>query len=312
MEEVRLRSPSTPSRMHHLQGHRRPVRAVAYAPGTTPLLVSAGDDQDIRVWDPVAGREITLLQNRREGILSLAFTPDGTQLATGGHAGTLMVWDMEVHEVQLWMGIGLSPIVGLAYSSDGQAVLSGLRSQRYGGEPGRLLCMNLRPIRPFVDVGWVGEVESVAFAPARDLFAVARLDRGVELWEVGRPQRDPVAWMPVRVRALCFSPGAADLLAVATGRMIQIWNVVERRWGASCKGHRADVSGLAFSPDGRLLLSGGADRSVRLWETHTGRALGAWDWQLGAIHAVAVASDGMTAACGGEKPGVVVWDLDDC
>ena len=295
--------------MHLLRGHRRPVRAVAYAPGPAPLLASAGDDRHVHLWDPVAGQDRSHFQTPRDAVRSLAFSPDGLGLATGGSAGTLLLWDVD-RQQQVGLSVGLSPVIAVAFTAGSRALLAGLRSQRYGGEPGKLVCWNLDPPHTPRDAGWVGEVESVAFCPARDLFAVGRLDRALEMWEVGRPRCDPVAWMPARVRALSFSADG-QRLAVGYGRMMRIWNVEESRWLVTCPGHRADVAALAFSPDGTRLLSGSADRTARLWETHTGRQLGGWDWQVGPIHAVAVSQDGMTGACGGDKPTVVVWDLDE-
>jgi WD40 repeat protein len=290
---------------------------VAYAPGPVPLLASAGDDQSVRVWDPVSREEVALLAGR-DGLLSLAFTPDGQLLAAGGRAGSLAVWDFErlallggrgrlpLHEPSSCQG----PVVGLSFTTEGRALLAGLRSLRYGGEPGRLVCRNLSPPHPPVPLDWSGDVESVAIAPARDLVAVAGQHRSVELWEVGRRRQEPAFWAPCRVRCLCFSPGSARWLAVGAGREVQVWDVEGRRRAACCTGHRADVLALAFDPSGRTLLSGGRDRSARLWDAATGRQLAAWDWQAGAIHAVAFSPDGMTAAAGGEKPQVVVWDVD--
>jgi WD40 repeat protein len=277
-------------------------------------LASAGDDQDVHLWDPVRGEPVAVLSNRRDGVLTLAFSSDGSLLATGGHAGTLIVWNVSERSRLPMSSVCLAPIVSVTFSSNGRTVLAGIRTQRYGGEPGKLICWEVGQVgqvRPFSDVGWVGEVESVAYCPARDLFAVGRLDRAVELFEVGHRQRDPLLWMPVRIRALCFSPDQGRLLAIATGRIIQIWNIEDNRGVAVCRGHRADIHALAFSPDGQLLLSGGADRSVRLWETISGRELAAWDWQIGPIHAVTFSPDGMTSAASGDRPAVVVWDIDD-
>ena len=201
--------------------------------------------------------------------------------------------------------------VTVSFTPDGRALLAGLRSQRYGGEPGRLLCWNLSPLHPLVRLDWAGDIESVGIAPARHLLAIAGQHRGVELWEVGRRRpAEPALWMPARVRYLCFSPGTARHLAIASGRVIQFYDLDARHCTVSCQGHHADVNALAFAPDGQMLLSGGTDRSVRLWEVPTGRQLAAWDWKIGVIHAVAFAADGMTAAAGGEKSAVVVWDID--
>jgi WD40 repeat protein len=294
--------------MHTLTGHRQAIRAVAYAPGAA-LVASAGDDRSIRLWDAAAGREVALIESRRDGILALAFSPDGRRLACGGRAGSVTVWEVAEPARPGWTYRCAGPVVALAFTSDGRALVAGVRSQRYGGEPGRLVCCNLEPYHPAQPLDWSGDLESAAFAPDRDLLAVAGAHRGVELWEVGRRRRGPAFWLGARVRAVQFAPGGG-LLAAAGGRVVQVCHVEEGRWLPPFRGHRADVLALAFSPDGRLLLSGGADRSARLWEVASGRQLAAWDWQLGAVHAVAVAGDGMTAAAGGEKPAVVVWDID--
>jgi WD40 repeat protein len=297
--------------MRTLTGHRHAVRAVAYAPGPVLLLASTGDDRSIRLWDPVLGQEVAYLENRRDGLLCLAFAPDGSRLAAGGRAGSITVWDVQTRVRDPGTSLSVGPVIALAFTREGRAVLAGLRSQRYGGEPGRLLCWNLHPPHPLESLDWEGDVESVAINPARDLLAIAGQYRGVELWEVGRPRREPVFWMPSRVRGVCFSPGDGRLLAVAGGRVVQVWDVEEGRWTVSCEGHRGEVQALAFAPDGRLLISAGMDRTVRLWETSTGRQLASWDWQIGAVNSVAFSPDGMTAAAGGEKPQVVVWDVDD-
>jgi WD40 repeat protein len=276
------------------------------------LLASAGDDKCVRLWDPVARQELARLESRRrDGLLALAFSPDGSRLASGGRSGWLAVWDVVKRLPDPGMSLCPGPVAALSFTGDGKALLAGLRSQLYGGEPGRLVCWNILPSHPPERLDWTGDVECLAIAPSRDLFAIAGQHRGVEFWEVGRYRQDPCFWMPSRIRSMCFSPDPARLLAVAGGREIRVWNVDERRWTGTCKGHRADVFALAFDPAGRTLLSGGADRSVRLWEAETGRQLAGWDWQVGAIHAVAFSPDGMTAAAGGDRPEVVVWDVDE-
>src|SRR5262249_38862126 len=124
--------------MHTLAGHRHAVRAVAYAPGERPLLASAGDDRSVRLWDPVAQQELALLERRRDGLLSLAFSPNGTRLAAGGRAGSIIVWDVATKQRDPGMSLAQGPVVALAFTADGRALLGGLRSQRYGGEAGRL------------------------------------------------------------------------------------------------------------------------------------------------------------------------------
>lgn len=53
-------------------------------------LVSAGD-QTVKVWDAMSGQETLTLTGHTNGVLSVAFSPDGKRLASATSA--LKVWD---------------------------------------------------------------------------------------------------------------------------------------------------------------------------------------------------------------------------
>jgi WD40 repeat protein len=297
--------------MHILQGHRHAIRGLAFAPGDPHLLASVGDDRAVHLWDPVARREPAILPAQRDGLLAVGVAPGGGLLATGGRGGALTVWDVTLRCRVAGMAFPEGPVIQAGFTADGSAVFAALRSERYGAGERRLVCWRVRPWRAPGRLGWEGDVEAAGFSPDGRLAAVARPDRGVELWEVGGPRGEPALWCAWRVRCLAFAPGEGSLLAVATGRVAELWRLGPLQRIVTCAGHRADVQALAFSPDGRWLLTGGADRAVRLWEAAAGRPCGAWDWGIGRVNAVAFAPDGMTAAAGGDKSALVVWDVDE-
>lgn len=71
--------------------HEAALRAVAESP-TSPLIVTAGDDGLLKVWNPVDG---LLLRRLRLSVpaSALAFSADGAFLAAGTTEGEVRIWD---------------------------------------------------------------------------------------------------------------------------------------------------------------------------------------------------------------------------
>jgi len=67
--------------------------AVAFAPGGR--ILAAAQDRHITLYEAETGRVVRTLQGHTAAILSLAFTPDGKLLVSGGKDGTVMVWGVE-------------------------------------------------------------------------------------------------------------------------------------------------------------------------------------------------------------------------
>jgi WD40 repeat protein len=295
--------------MRILQGHRRTIRAVAYAPGDPATLAAAGDDRSVRLWNPGTGQNWATLAGHRGAVLALAFSPDGGLLASGGRDQTLFLWDVALQRQQQCVPLHEGPIAALAFAPDGQTVLAVPRNQRALADPGLLLCYTVRQRQAPERLLWGGGVQAVAFGPG--LLAVADDSRAVEVQELAGRRRRSVLRVAGRVRCMAFAPGPGPpLLAVASGKVVECWDATGPERRTRCRGHRAEVHALAFTPDGRTLLTGAADRTVRRWDVRSGRELGAWNWQLGRVQALAVSPDGTTAAAGGEKPDLVVWDLE--
>ena len=86
-------NPSLQSYLHQAGS----VYGVAFSPdGKT--LVSAGDDNTLRLWDPATRRAIgEPLRGHTSPVFSVAFSPDGKTLASTGDDGTVRLWDVAAH-----------------------------------------------------------------------------------------------------------------------------------------------------------------------------------------------------------------------
>jgi WD40 repeat protein len=175
-----------------LPDHRGPVWSVAYAPDGRSLAVAtgvvpavaerAGDGQvgEICLWD-LSGRKPrprARLTDHEYGVISVAFSPDGTNLASGGFDRVVKLWGVEAGLAWATLAGHEGWVAAVAFSPDGAILASGSHDQTVklwdmanGGEIATLS-------------GHTGNVYAVAFSPDGSWLASGSLDGTVRIWDV--------------------------------------------------------------------------------------------------------------------------------
>ncbi len=79
----------------------------------------------IKLWDAATGREVRTLGNPGGQVTSLAFSPDGTRLATAGENRTVQLWDVQTGQAVFELRGHIAAVISVAFSRDGTKLASG-------------------------------------------------------------------------------------------------------------------------------------------------------------------------------------------
>ena len=336
---VKLWDVATRTNIATIAGHKGGINSVSFSPdGKT--LASGSYDGSVKLWDVATRTNIATIAGHKGGINSVSFSPDGTTLASGSYDGTVKLWDTSTSE---WLQP--RPQTLLKISGDNQqgtpsALLANplvVEVQDQNGDvfegaqvtftviegDGRLngrftventttdangrveMTLTLGPNQGTNSIEASLGLKQVTFN-AEGVGSPPIMGGDYRTWHLpdGAIARLGKGSISERDRAVAFSPDG-QLLAVASGIGIWLYDVATSRELALLTGHTRPVTLVVFSPDGTTLASGSRDATIKLWDVATNTKIATLE---GFVFSVAFSPDGTTLASGGRKT-VKLWDV---
>ena len=276
-------------------------------------------DGKIRLWDTTTGKKLTTLsghgvENQDPSldthVLAVAFSPDGTQLASGSTDTTARFWDTATtNDAPITLRKHTGWVNLLTFSPDGKTLASGSTDKTVQlwdtatGEPLTTL------------TGHLSGIAALTFSPDGSTLASGSTDGTIRFWDLatGEALSNRITGHTQWVKAGTFLKNSSTFASVAFNGTITFWDLkTSEKTSLQMEGDRDLLLGLAFSPDGTKLASTGtkgdiffaagfghsistprSDEVIRTTDVRTGRAL---TETPGHGRNLAFSSDGKTVA----------------
>lgn len=232
---------------------------VAIAPDTA-LLATADALGHVRLWSTSTWQSVKDVVTAGIRAQSVAFSPDGTLLATAGSPGLDDVYRVPTGEFVMSMGYS-DYVHSITFSPDGTLIGVGTEDRKLG----------ILKTSDWSDVRRIDNVHNpivadLAFSPDNQIVASTG-DERVTVWQVtgSTVRHDLLSDSSFLGSTVAIAPDGTLLVAGGSDGKIRLWSLPDLRVLPELPAHGPGVLTARFSHDGRQLAAAYGDGTVWLW-----------------------------------------------
>ena len=320
--------------------------ALAFSPDSTLLAVAYNEwnrttgkvfNPFVEVWNVESKSMLYKLTGHGDIVRCLAFSPDGSMLASGSLDRTVKIWDVKDGSIKQSIS-HYDRVESIAFSPDGKYLVA-------GSYYGYIRTWNVKDWSILRTQSLQGWARSIDFSPDSEYFVLGLLNNAIEVYSVKdglfinqiKGEKDRSRQYQTLYGGATYSPDGnhlflskvtvkGDPMNINLVKSIEVWSLTDHIPILEMSGIDANsIFGFAFSPDGNIVLPlTELTAIVTLWQTSDGNQILAIDvrevlqskqllkeMDLITIDRVALSPDGRMIATGMRGGSVLIWGVQE-
>jgi WD40 repeat protein len=273
------------------------------------LLLSAGGDDENRIWDLAAGGEAAGRTLPRIKVRAIASSADGAAVTLANHNQVCLCRPAEASQPRCFQTLPNGDCqCRTALSADGRWAAS-------GSVDGTALVHDVGTGKEEQHIAaHPGPVAALALSADGTVLASAgAFDNIMRLWDTRTGKRRDAACAPdAPVTSVAFHPDGRIVATADWKGSVRLWQAATGQ-EVRCLREQSEYPArcMVFSPDGKLLACGFDDCTIRLWDPTSGveRRVLLPDGELSWVGVLAFAPDSKMLAAAGIGGAVSLWDV---
>lgn len=269
------------------------------------LYASAAYRTFVRIYSTRTGEPLIKFHGHDRDVLSIAFSPDGRWVASGGRDCTTRIWDVATGKEKHVLANNSGQIFDVAFNHDGSRVLA------RDGNGNITVWKTVEGTRVWTVRPGDGDRQQARFSHDGRTIAVTNRKGGVDFLKAstGETIRSWQAIHTGEATRIAFSPDGSQVATSGTDSRVVVNDFETGKRLHEFPDSKTNIDAIVFSPDGKSLLSGShePESGIRIWDLETGEPE-----QLRSPYSIySLSANGQQFVSCGREHAIRVWNFTD-
>jgi len=280
---------------------------IAFSPYGNLAATAGGDEPNAKVWDPITGEVLYTLSGHTSGISGVAFSPDGTRLATASWDGAARVWDITPAKESLFIPRDLTAerqdndlTFDVRYSPDGRRILTD-----YPEEDAAKLwdAISGKEVLTFA-----GHADFLDYSPDGRMVAASNGDI-INVWDAKTGKQLVTLFGHTDlIKSIDFSADGNRLASASWDGTVRIWDLASGKALFTLQEPGLYFFSVAYSPDAKRIVAGDGFGLGIVWDATTGEKSYSLSFDILTIFGAAFSPDGKRLALANRFGTIRIWN----